>query len=121
MQAEAREKQDKAASRDKEVQGGALKTPCQAEKPQKTAEWDGHRREKRRLKKRIYSWQQEQGKERRRITEREKPRPEPAGTARSKEGNRKPFGGRIRRCTSLPQTQEGGRQPFQRAERDQHR
>ena len=34
---------------------------------------------------------------------REKPRPEPAGTARPREGNRKPSGPRIRRCTSLPQ------------------
>ena len=103
MQAKAREKQDEAASRDKKVLGGAPETPLQAEKPQKKADWDGRRRDRRRLKGRIYSWQQEQGKERRRLTEREKPRPEPAGTARPREGNRKPFGARIRRYTPLPQ------------------
>ena len=74
MQAEAREKQDRAASRDKKVQGGVPETPLQAEKPQRKADWDGRRRERRRMKGRSYSWQQEQGKERHRLTEREKPR-----------------------------------------------
>ena len=103
MQTEAREKQDKAASRDKEVQGGTPKTPRQETILQKMAKGEGRRRERRWLKCRIYSWQQEQGKKWRRRTEREKPRPELAVTTRPREGNRKPAGARIRRHTSLPQ------------------
>ena len=103
LQAEARERQDRTARGDKKVQGGIPETRLQVEKLQRKADWDGRRRERRQLKGRIYSGQQELDKKRRRLTEQERPRLEPDGTVRPREGNRTSSGARIRRCTPLPQ------------------
>ena len=88
MQAEAGEKQDRAASCDKKIQGGILENPIQGEKLQRKADWDGRGRERRRLKGRIYSRQQDLGKKRRRLTEQERLELELDGTVRPREGNK---------------------------------
>ena len=59
-----------------------------AENLQRKADRGSSRRERRRLQGRTHSWQQKQGKERRLLTEPEKPRMKPARTACPREGNR---------------------------------
>ena len=56
----------------------------------------------------VNSWQQELGKERRLLTEREKPGLKPSRTVRPREGNRTPSMAGSRNCMSLPQGAWGG-------------
>ena len=103
QQAGARERQDSKASRDRKVQGGFPDPSLLAENLQRKADRDGSRRERRRRQGKTHSWQQELGKERRLLAEREKPRLEPCRTVRPREGNRTSSMAGIRSCTPLPQ------------------
>ena len=92
------------------MQGVFLDHSILSENLQLKADRESSRRERRRLQGQTHSWQQELVRERRRLTEQEKPRLEQSRTVRPKKGNRTTSMAGSRSCTSLPQGAWGGLQ-----------
>ena len=108
QQAGDSKRQDSAASagmksRGKELQEVFRNPSRLTENLQRKADLGSSRRERRRLQGRARSWQQKQGKERRLLTEQEKPRMKPARTVCQRVGNRTSSMAGTRSCTHLPQ------------------
>ena len=92
------------------MQGGFPNPYLLAEHLHRKDDRDGSRMERRRLHGKTHSWQQELGKERRLLAEREEPRLEPSRTVRRRGGNRTSSMAGIRSYTPLPQDAWGGLQ-----------